>query len=295
MQDVLTAFTRALDAFSEDDGWAIASHIALSVLMALFPFLIFLTALAGFIGSAQLADEAALMLFEVWPETVARPIAAEVHNVLTQSHSGLLTAGAALALYFASSGIEAVRVGLNRAYDVRERRSWWLLRIESIVCVLIGAVALLTLAFAVILAPLLWRIALGYLPDLEKLGRLFTLGRFAISITVLAATLVIAHKWLPAERRSFRDILPGVVLTLGLSIGFGEAFAYYLAFYAANYVSTYAGLASFMIALAFLYTTAAIFLFGGELNAAFMHIRARKLRAIASSPPQSRPRTFAGP
>ena len=59
-------------AFLEDDGWGIASYIALSALMALFPFLIVVTALAGFFfGSKQLADEAAKILLEAWPAQVA--------------------------------------------------------------------------------------------------------------------------------------------------------------------------------------------------------------------------------
>src|SRR5215218_2141008 len=76
----------AMHAFYEflaDDGWAIASHIALSTLMALFPFLIVLTSLAGFFGSKQLADQAVGLLLEVWPQQVADSISGEVHDVLT--------------------------------------------------------------------------------------------------------------------------------------------------------------------------------------------------------------------
>ena len=229
MLAVWRAFSDALNAFNEDDGWAIASHIALTTLIAIFPFLIFLTALAGFIGSAELADQAVKMLFEIWPETVARPIAIEVHNVLTQSHGGLLTLGAVLSLYFASSGVEAVRIGLNRAYDTRDRRPWWLLRLDSIFCVLLGALSLLTLAFVVVLGPLIWNIALNYIPALEPLSQLFALTRYVISTTMLTATLIVTHKWLPAASHRFLSILPGVGFTLILSIGFGEAFAFYLA------------------------------------------------------------------
>ena len=60
--------------FLADDGWAIASHIALSALMSLFPFLILVTALAGFLfGSTQLADEVANLLLQMWPTEVASP------------------------------------------------------------------------------------------------------------------------------------------------------------------------------------------------------------------------------
>jgi len=55
----------AFYTFLADDGWAIASHIALSALMALFPFLIVLTSLAGFFGSKELADQAAGLMLQV--------------------------------------------------------------------------------------------------------------------------------------------------------------------------------------------------------------------------------------
>ena len=61
--------------------------------------------------------------------------------MLTDSRSGVLTFGALFALYFASSGVESLRVGLNRAYDMSEERAWWLLRMESIAYVLVAAMA----------------------------------------------------------------------------------------------------------------------------------------------------------
>ena len=115
------AFHIALDAywrFLADDGWAIASHIALSALMAMFPFFIVLTSLAGFFGSSDLADEVAKLMLATWPDEVAGPIAREIQNVLTTTHPGALTLGAALAIYFASSGVDSLRIGLNRAYGV---------------------------------------------------------------------------------------------------------------------------------------------------------------------------------
>src|SRR5215475_1898687 len=87
----------ALDAyfrFLADDGWAIASHIALSALMALFPFIIVVTSLAAsWFGSKELADEVATLLLEAWPDTVAEPIAREIHNVLTRTRGDVLTLG----------------------------------------------------------------------------------------------------------------------------------------------------------------------------------------------------------
>jgi membrane protein len=258
----------AFERFNADDGWAIASHLALSALMSFFPFLLILTALAGIFGSAYLADEAARILVETWPEEVSAPMLLEVTAVLASAHSGTLTIGIMLALYFASSGVEGLRIALNRAYSVVDQRPWWLLRLESIGYVLVGAVGLLALSFLVVLAPLIWRTALKYAPWIDPFSEIITFLRFGIASVLLIVALVIVHLWLPAGRRTLRQIAPGVLATLVMWLIAGTVFGRYLADFAFTYARYYAGLASVMIILVFLYLTATIFIYGGELNAA---------------------------
>ncbi len=266
----------AFVAFIRDDGWAIASHIALSLLMSLFPFLIFVTALTGFLGAQNLSDQVALLLLEAWPEEVSRPIAREIENVLTTAHSGLLTIGGGFALYFSSSGIESLRIGLNRAYGVVEMRPWWLLRLELIAYVLVAALALIALAFLIVLGPLILWTATRYFPGLSPFLVTLTFLRFGVATVVLVVALVLVHKWLPAGRRSLWDIAPGIIVTLAMWLITGVLFGRYLAQFASAYVTMYAGLASAMIALVFLYWTATIFIYGGELNAVIVNLRQQR-------------------
>jgi membrane protein len=274
---LLRSLTISADAFRHfiaDDGWAIASHIALSTLMALFPFLIVVTALAAFFfGSKELADEAARILLEAWPKEVAAPIALDITGVLTSTRGDVLTLGVLFALYFASSGVESLRIGLNRAYDIKEQRPWWLLRLESIVYVIIGAVAILAFSFLVVFAPLILAKLVQYVPALEQFGDLITFARYAVAAVVLVVALMIVHLWLPAGRRSFNEIAPGIIATLLLWLISGAIFGRYLASYAFAYVSMYAGLASAMVALIFLYVCASIFIYGGELNSRIARAR----------------------
>ena len=264
--------------FLEHDGWAIASHIALSGLTALFPFLIFVTALSGYFGGKSLADEAARLVFDAWPEQVAGPIATEISHVLTQTRGGVLTIGALLALYFSSSAVEAVRTALNRAYQVRDERPWYVLRVESIVYIIFGAFTLLVFALLIVLAPLAWDEFLRVAPAAQPLSQVFTFGRIGITGVILIAALTVAHKFLGAGHRTFRAIAPGIILTLVLWVIFGEMFGIYIREFARNYVTTYAGLASVMITVVFLYTLSAIFIYGGELNAAIIQRREEKRR-----------------
>jgi membrane protein len=268
----------AFYTFLADDGWAIASHIALSTLMALFPFLIVLTSLAGFFfGSKELADQAASLFLQTWPTQVADALSSEVHDVLTTTRGDVLTIGALLAVYFASNGVEALRVALNRAYAVIEPRRWYWLRLESIGYTLFAAFSSLAMAFLIVLGPLIIEAVRRHLPmEVESNEQVLNLSRYGITITALVAALFILHAWLPAGRRSFLQILPGIVFTMVASLVSGIVFGQYLARFANNYVTMYAGLASVIIALVFLYFIAAIFVFGGELNAAIIKSQMRR-------------------
>ena len=277
-------FAIALEAYQRflaDDGWAIASHIALSALMAMFPFFILLTSLAGFFGSADLADEIANLLLATWPQEVARPLANEMHDVLTTARTGVFTLGVVLSVFFASSGVESLRIGLNRAYDLVETRNWIVLRLESIGDVLIAALALLALGFLVVLGPLLFRTFARHVPWVRPWHEAtFTFFRFALAALVLTVALIVAHKWIPAGRRRMSEIIPGIAATLFLWLAAGVGFGRYLDEFSFSYVNTYAGLASAMMALVFLYWTATIFIYGGELNAARLRARHRPAHAI---------------
>lgn len=278
----------ALNAFLADDGWAIASHIALSALIAFFPFLIVLTSLAGIFGSHDLADQAASLILRTWPAQVTNALITQIHDVLTQAHGNALTISLALSLFFASNGVESLRVGLNRAYGVTETRAWYWLRLESIGYTLIAAIVSLVLALLLVLGPLLIATARYYLPLIvEPNAHLIDFARYAISLVSLVIALFVLHAWLPAGHRTLRQIMPGIAFTVIASLVSAAAFGQYLARFANNYVTTYAGLASVVIALVFLYFIAAIFIYGGALNAAIIRRKRAGGALPGRAPPQA--------
>jgi membrane protein len=277
---------RVYDGLYRHDGWAIASHIALSALLALFPFLIFLTALASFFGTQAMADAIVKILIEALPQAVAGPIAQEVRNVLTGQRRDLLTIGALLAIWFSSSGVESLRVGLNRAYGVEETRYWVQTRLQSIIFILIGAAGLLMLGFMVVLAPAVIAAASSVLVevqeflkshdiinqgttvlDFQRFIARYDIVRYGATTVILLTGLIMAHVWLPAGRRRVLWVMPGIVVTLALWLAAASIFGWYLARFS-TYASTYAGFAAPMMALVLLYFLAVIFIAGGELNAA---------------------------
>ncbi len=262
----------ALGHFNDDDGWAMASHVALSLLLALFPFLLFVATLAGTFGGAYLAQEVAELVFDAWPKATAQPIAEQVSTLLTTSNTDLLTIGFVLSLFFASNGIEALRAALNRAYRSHESRPFWYCRGQSILFVIVGAAIMLIFAAVVIIAPAITERMIDRFSWLEPLARIPDMTRHAAAAGILTITLFACHMILPAGRRRLRDLLPGILATAFFWILCGWGFAYYLRTFA-NYAATYAGLAGVMTSILFLYLIAVVFILGGELNAAIIRSR----------------------
>ncbi|MGV2103336.1 MULTISPECIES: YihY/virulence factor BrkB family protein [unclassified Rhizobium] len=277
----------------EDDGFAMASHVALSTLLAVFPFLIFGTALANFLGADQFSMTAIHIIFDTWPEAIAKPLADQVVQVLTIPRGGLLTISVLAAAYFASNGVEALRISLNRAYRVQETRPWYFTRLASLGYVLVAVIIFAAISILLVAVPvglnyarewLLHNDTFEWVPDtirqwlpviVDTLEIVFS-WRIYGTLVMLTLGLLVVHLWLPAGRRKVFDVIPGVLLTLLLWLAGALIFAYYLATFA-NYTATYAGLASVMVVLIFLYMVGVIFIIGAELNAALLKFRVRAI------------------
>ncbi|KQV73328.1 YihY/virulence factor BrkB family protein [Rhizobium sp. Root1220] len=276
----------------EDDGFAMASHIALSTLLAVFPFLIFGTTLATFLGADQFSSTAIHLIFDTWPDVIAKPLADEVLQVLTIPRGGLLTVSVLAAAYFASNGVEALRISLNRAYRVQETRPWYFTRLASLGYVLIAVIIFAAISIVLVAAiPLALDYARLWSPLLAETLEVVFSWRVYGTLFVLTVALFVVHLWLPAGRRRVFDVVPGVLVTLLLWLAGALIFAYYLSAFA-NYTATYAGLASVMIVLIFLYMIGVIFIVGAEINAALLKFRVRAIFAhnfLSGQPKGSKP------
>ena len=143
--------------------------------------------------------------------------------------------------------------------------------------VFIATVGFVAISVLLVFAPIIVRLALENVPRLEPYLGTITLWRYVIASVVIVLGLIAVHVWLPAGRRRLVDIVPGIIFTLvGWLIG-STVFATYLDNFS-SYVTTYAGLASIMIAVVFLYIVSAIFILGGELNAAIARYQEARAR-----------------
>jgi membrane protein len=272
MWDRLRLVRRALWTLFEDSGFSMAGAIAFSFLLSIFPFCIFLGALAGTIGGRDLAAYAIAQLFELVPDPVAVALAPEVERVMGRSQYGLLTIGAAISLFFATTAIESLRAALNVAYRVKEARPYFWCIGQSSLFVFVTAAAMLVLAWGVVVGPALAATsksaAVAWLLD----HGLFSVGtRYAIVLVVIMAQLFAYHIWLAAGRRSIWDVWPGVFLSVALWLFAASLYSTWLS--VSDYSRFYAGLTQLLSALIFFQVTGMIVILGAEFNRALAEAR----------------------
>ncbi|MCT4657064.1 MAG: YihY/virulence factor BrkB family protein [Cohaesibacter sp.] len=261
--------------FLDNHGIALASNIAFSLLLSLFPFLLLMTGGTILAGGDQLGPVVQHALSIVLPDAIADILQPEVDAVVLERSTSLLSVSALIFLITLTGAVESLREGLNRAYGYYERRSIWSRRAGGLVAVLGAGLVLVAVSAGLFFAPVAWSLALPHLPWLEDFKATFDVIRLGIALPILTLFLVASHRWLPMRLIAWGDLWPGVLVTLVLWYLAGESYSYYLSHFA-SYARVYAGLAGVVTTLIFLHIISSIFLIGAEVNA--MRIRLRRVQ-----------------
>jgi membrane protein len=258
--------------FFYDDALSVAAMLAFTLVLALFPFLIFLASMAAVFSGPQIAHDAADLLFQTLPDDIARVLLPEVHKVLNEQAGGLVTFGLVVTVVSLTGAVESIREGLNRAYGVTDTRSILRKRYQGLLFVIAGAVALILVALLAVAVPIGVDLLKRYATFVADWEPVLELARILALVLILFLMLLAFHLWLPCHRSKLRRVWIGVVLTILLWFVAGWGFTIYLQAFG-GYARTYAGLAGIVAALMFFYIVSAILLLGGEINRAIVDTR----------------------
>jgi membrane protein len=255
----------------EHSGFSMAGAVAFSFVVSIFPFCIFLGALASLAGSGDIAKQAVDQLFQILPKRIAP----EVMEIMGKSRIDLLGVSGLVTLFFATSAIETLRAALNGAYRVKETRPYLLCLLMSMAFVLVSAISMLVLTWTVVVGPgVAARFEPSFVKQVLDSSWLALSARYALAGAVIAAQLFAFHLLLAAGKRTLSDVWPGVVLSMILWLASAGLYSRYLDFN--DYTRFYAGLSQLMVAMIYFQVTAVVVILGAELNRGLIELR--KLR-----------------
>jgi len=271
----------AIVHFANDNSLILAGYIAYMTLFAMFPFLIFLTTVGGVIGQGEAATRFIEYLLSSIPSEVAVTLAPSINEIMERPRTGLMTVSILIALWVASSGLEALRSALNEAYNAEQYPAIWKARLQSLGLTILFTFGIILSMISIVAGPFIWSMLEWALIIPSFYGWLYSVSRYVFGVIVLYGIVVILYFILPNRSLRKREVFPGAALAVGLWIGSASLFSVYLS-NMASYSVTYGSLGGIVVTLLFFYVSACIFIFGAEVNAALRR-RTVAMRAHASA------------
>ncbi|WP_225784170.1 YihY/virulence factor BrkB family protein [Xenophilus sp. Marseille-Q4582] len=247
-----------------------AGSLAFSITLAMFPMLILLSSAAGFVGEPGDAASLANRLMEYAPALVRSALQPVVDQVLAQRNQALLAIGGLATVWTASSGFQAVRSALNRAYGIERGLPFWKARIKvTVFTIVVGLGTWMTFS-TVIIMPYVWEFLATHFGRTREVLWLRDGIRYFLAFVVLTALYTTMYGWLPDHRQRLRTVLPGAVVGAALWVAAAVFFSMTLAT-AGKLALVYGSFAGVVAMLVFLYVSATTLIFGAEINAVLWH------------------------
>lgn len=242
-----------------------AGSVAFSVLLAMFPLLILASATAAYVGQPGDAAALATRVLGYVPPVVQDALHPVVRQVLGQRSQALLAIGLLVTLWTASSGMQAVRTALNRAYGVRHGLAFWQARLKvTLFTVVVGAGVIVAFG-SVVVVPYVWQLLRENVGSERALPWLHDAVRYTGAFLVLVTLYALMYGWLPDIRQRLRTVLPGAVLGALLWVGAAALLSHTLRS-AGHLQLVYGGFTGLVATLVFLYASATTLIFGAEVN-----------------------------
>jgi len=263
-------WTRLWKEINQDDCWGMAAQLSYFYLLAFFPFLIFLSALVGFVPFvADLIDQLILGLVNFIPAKTHDLVSSTVETLIGSRDQGILTFGIALSLWFASFAFSAMASLLNQAYQVRETRSLLKIRALSIFLTIIVSVFLVLSGVLLFFGD--WIISLVVEPGPLKV--LYGLARWLLILLLMNFGVQVVYYALPAHRFPGKLISPGGVVAISGWIFGSLAFRHYVNLFFSNLQRLYGGLGALIALMIWFYICSLFLLVGGEIDSEIYKMR----------------------
>lgn len=248
-----------------DEVFGRAAQLAFFWFFSLFPFLIFLTALASILRQDSRLGTIITASGNFLPPEASDILVTTFNQVTASGHRGLLSFSALALIWAASAGMESIVTSLNRAYSASIIRPWWKEKITAV---------LLTIGFGVFFLAAIILLSFSeqigrQIATYFKLGEVFIVAWIYVKwplITILALVgIELVYYFAPTRKQRWRFFTPGTLFALGLWLVISFGFRLYVTGFS-GFDVTYGTLGGVMMLQLWLYLTGVAILVGGEIN-----------------------------
>jgi membrane protein len=247
----------------KDDVFALASQLAYYLVLSFFPFMIFLMTLIGFssFNSGQILAQLSVML----PKSILELTKSTVKEVFDNQYRGLLGISILLMVWTASSAFKAVIKSVNKAYNLKENRSFIKLSIISMIGILALAITIMLALILLVFGNVIDQYIESVYPFYKIMSILWNVSRYFFIIIIMVCIFIGVYRFAPAQKLVWKEVIPGSIFsTIGwILLSFG--FSFYIDNFN-NYARLYGSLGAVFILMTWLFLISVIFILGVEIN-----------------------------
>lgn len=256
---------RTVKEIGDDNCLGLAAQLAFYFLMALFPALLFLVALIGYLPVENALSELLAALGTVAPQELVRLLRGQLAEIADGSQASLLTLGIVGAIWSSSAAMVAIIDALNRAYDVTEWRPWWKRRLVAMLLTVALALFIIMALTLVLVGPAMALRLANWLGLGSAVALIWALIRWPVILFCVVFSVDLVYHFAPNRRGRWVWITPGSVLATALWIVSSFAFRVYVANFG-DYTATYGAIGGAIVTMLWFYVSSIAILIGAELN-----------------------------
>jgi membrane protein len=248
----------------EDDVPALGAQVTYYLILAIFPFLIFLLAVLSHtpFTSKDLLDGLSRLL----PTLAYNLLKDIIHQTAEVKAKTLPTFSILITIWASSNGVLAFIKSVNKAYGQKESRSFLRIRSLSIIFTIAITLALILSFFMLVLGEMLWIFAFNCFKLPSVLKNSWDIVRHLIPLFMLFTVFVAAYTFIPNHLVKFKNAIPGALFsTFGL-VFISLVFSFYVNNFGL-YMGIYGSITGIIILLIWLYLSSIIIIIGSEINA----------------------------
>lgn len=257
--------TRTIREIDDDNCLGLAAQLAFYFFLSLFPALLFLVALIGYLPVENVLTQLLEALGTIAPSEVLTLLRTQLDEVARGSYGSLLTLGIVGAIWSSSAAMVAIIDALNHAYDIEERRPWWKRRIVAIALTVALALFIVTSLVLVLVGPNVASVMAGWVGLGSAFGLVWAMARWPLMIFLVVLGVDLVYHFAPNRHGRWVWITPGSLLATGLWMASSFAFKFYVT-NLANFNATYGAIGGVVVLLLWFYVSGLAILIGAELN-----------------------------
>ena len=292
-RNTIKTIKNIINSVVENDFFGMASEMGFMLCIGICPFMLFLTALFGWIGKHSFMNPIFIFLKNIVPSDALNVINTVLNEIFFYSKGGLVAVlGFCITLFLSTNTMAIVAKGLNRAYKVKETRNFFYSRLLALIMVCVHTLVLFLSITLIVFGKVIIKFLVTYIGMTEHLGNIMLFIRWPLAFLTLFVLAYLSYYILPDltghERLRRHSALPGsIFFCISWLLGSWLFSIYINNLHTYNFV--YGTIAGFAIMMMWMYYTSLLILIGGEINSQLYDKLERKeelesIRKYSSNP-----------